>query len=222
MELKGDLPLFLVILVIVIHCAHGLATQNTSLAVKVPKSQANNNLSDDNNSTTSWLLKESEYSLNFDWPGPKENHLKVQHNVFENQQKAVEQGLRNARIFAFRSYTSRTLIVSSTVLALSTCVSSINTVACVGRRRRKRMNVAAPHINLNEQSLDVLYPSLMEAEVAATTQKPQPERMPKNIFTIWTTGFTTVTFLTTSYYQGITVSVSLACNPGNAVTSCFG
>jgi hypothetical protein len=74
----------------------------------------------------------------------------------------------------------------------------------------------------SEQSSDVLYPSLVEAELVATTQKPQSERMPKNIFTIWTTGFTTVTFLTTSYYQGITVSVSLACNPGNAVTSCFG
>ena len=44
----------------------------------------------------------------------------------------------------------------------------------------------------------------------------------KKILTVWTTGFTTVTVTTTSYYQGITVSVSLACNPGTAVNSCFG
>jgi hypothetical protein len=75
----------------------------------------------------------------------------------------------------------------------------------------------------SEQSSDVLYPSLVEAELAATTRKLQSEHMPKNIFSTWTTGFTTVAFLTTSYYPGIAVSVSsLACNPGNAVTSCFG
>lgn len=44
----------------------------------------------------------------------------------------------------------------------------------------------------------------------------------KKVLTIWTTGFTTLTVSTTSYYQGITVSVSLACNSGNAVNSCFG
>ena len=44
----------------------------------------------------------------------------------------------------------------------------------------------------------------------------------KKILTVWTTGFTTVTVTTTSYYQGITVSVSLACNPGSVTNSCFG
>ena len=43
---------------------------------------------------------------------------------------------RTGKLFAFRTSTSRTLIASTTVLALSTCITSVNTVACTGRKRK--------------------------------------------------------------------------------------
>lgn len=58
----------------------------------------------------------------------------------ENNDDEVIKKDRVARLFALQRTTSRTVIVSSTLLALSTCISQVNGQACIGRKRKRSLH----------------------------------------------------------------------------------
>ena len=59
-----------------------------------------------------------------------------EHSIIENIEDGKRDIEREGKLFAYRTSTSRTLLASTTILALSTCIISVNPVACIGRRKR--------------------------------------------------------------------------------------
>ena len=60
---------------------------------------------------------------------------------------------RTGKFIAFRTTTSSTVIASTTVLALSTCIAAINAVTCTGRKKKNLQ----PHIQLIDKYVSRKY-----------------------------------------------------------------
>lgn len=129
---------------------------------------------------------------------------------------------RDAKLLAFFSSTTITSVATSTKLAVSTCLST-TAAACTGRRKRRTVflpkNIGFSEISdsdgMLEGSLDGKDLPLMPIEEGPNTRKGKK-------MTIWSTGFTTVTVTTTSYYSGTTVTISALCTVSGQTQQCFG
>ncbi|XP_018016334.2 uncharacterized protein LOC108673067 [Hyalella azteca] len=122
---------------------------------------------------------------------------------------------RSAKQFAFYTSSTQAIIATSTVYMLSTCFSTTNETSCSGRRKR---NVFSDKMNpffINDEG-NMLSSSLNDPDFEVNSDASK-----RQLFTIWSTLFSTYTVVTTSYYSGTTVTVSALCNPGFAA-SCFG
>lgn len=140
----------------------------------------------------------------------------------------VEDNVRKERLFAYYSSTSITILVSTTITAISTCLSTARpgATACVGRKRRL---VDDKSMQLDEFQLDNVELSSSQAELESwdeagprVTKEVQKDdgRKGRNI-TIWSTIFTTLTITSTSAMTGTTVTASILCAMAGLVQSCF-
>ncbi|KAK7026642.1 hypothetical protein SK128_015454 [Halocaridina rubra] len=134
---------------------------------------------------------------------------------------------RDERIFAFYTSTSLTRLVTTTITAVSTCLSvttGVGAPACTGRRRRssmdKLMNLEEPDTTMT--SLDTSQESIedLSRDGRAVTPETPNDRSSRKL-TIWSTNFTTLTVTSTSALSGTTVTASLLCVLPGAVNSCF-
>ncbi|XP_018016338.1 uncharacterized protein LOC108673071 [Hyalella azteca] len=132
-------------------------------------------------------------------------------------------GQREAKLLAFFRSTSLTSIATSTKFALSTCWSTSN-VACSGRRKRRAL-ISPKHDAVRELEENLRLDSSValpgESSASFVDNNNGVERSGRKL-TVWTTGFTTVTITTTSYYAGTTVSISALCTIPGMSASCFG
>jgi len=129
--------------------------------------------------------------------------------------------LRDAKLLAFFSSTTITSVATTTKLALSTCWSTSDK-ACTGKRKRRAIFMPK-NVVLSD---DANTGALLEGSVDGSDLPFMPieegsQRQGKKM-TIWSTGFTTVTVTTTSYYSGTTVTVSALCTVSGVTQNCFG
>lgn len=77
---------------------------------------------------------------------PDETKLEHEDKVLDEVEDGNSDGkTRDGKLlFAFKTTTSRTLIASATVYRLSTCISAVNGVACVGRKKRSVLKDVNP------------------------------------------------------------------------------
>ncbi|XP_047490679.1 uncharacterized protein LOC125040184 [Penaeus chinensis] len=130
---------------------------------------------------------------------------------------------RGERIFAYYGSTTTTRLLTSTLTALSTCLSTFpGAPACKRRKRRSAVITAIgdedPEASL---SLDGTLADVADLEELSRQQRDALERDDRRL-TIWTTNFTTLTLTTTSYLAGTTVTATAYCLTPLLAQSCFG
>ncbi|KAK7026641.1 hypothetical protein SK128_015453 [Halocaridina rubra] len=130
---------------------------------------------------------------------------------------------RDERIFAFYTSTSLTRLVTTTITAVSTCLSittGVGAPACTGRRRRISLDNL---MKLEEPDTDMTNLDASEESIEDISRQGQATtrgRMERKL-TVWSTNFTTLTVTSTSALSGTTVTASLLCVIPGAVNSCF-
>ncbi|XP_071525540.1 uncharacterized protein [Panulirus ornatus] len=138
----------------------------------------------------------------------------------------LQSARREERIFAFFTTTSVKRLATTTITALSTCLSIANTVpACTGRRKKSLIN--------GLRSLEVLSEPVSE-QLQGSQDEEGPSAFPSRIvrevvndregkrLTIWSTISSTLTLTSTSYVASTTVTVSALCSAPGATAGCFG
>ncbi|KAK7026644.1 hypothetical protein SK128_015456 [Halocaridina rubra] len=135
---------------------------------------------------------------------------------------------RGERIFAYYTSTSLTRLVTTTITAISTCLSTNANVPppnCVGRKRRAAVDKA---LELDDISDDIFEldssqkdlegddeASRMAREIADDTDRSGRK------LTIWSIAFTTLTVTSTSIFAGTTVTASILCALAGFAQSCY-
>ncbi|XP_042214660.1 uncharacterized protein LOC121861159 [Homarus americanus] len=133
---------------------------------------------------------------------------------------------RQSRVFAYYTSTSVTRLATTTITALSTCLS-VDTAACVGRKRKsafKNMEFLEDVLHWPGElsgSQDFLEETQEGEEEPEVSQKVVEDRDGRK-FTIWSTNFSTLTVTSTSYLAGTTVTASALCSAPGVTAGCFG
>ncbi|CAL4144549.1 unnamed protein product [Meganyctiphanes norvegica] len=145
----------------------------------------------------------------------------------DNQQQA-----RDARVFAYYSTTSFTRLSTTTITAISTCLSVTTAGACTGRKKRRSISdfdafdINNLETNIVDSSLEVettLEDDMLEgSHRAARDVGGDSVGREGRVITIWTTGFSTLTITSTSYIPGTTVTASALCIQSGVTAGCFG
>nr|XP_045623697.1 uncharacterized protein LOC123773819 [Procambarus clarkii] len=161
---------------------------------------------------------------------------------------ASEEGERSQRLFGFLTTTSVTRIASTTITAVTTCLS-ISATPCLGRRKRAlfanilrdaAIQNANPSSSLEsskaeEFRVEGAFNPQEEAEVtweeggADGENDDDGENGNSNggnskkgrALTIWTSLFTTITITSTVAQAGTTITASALCSAPGAVAGCF-
>ncbi|XP_066979533.1 uncharacterized protein [Macrobrachium rosenbergii] len=130
----------------------------------------------------------------------------------------AEDSDKEARIFAFYSTTSQTRLTTTTITGLYTCLSTVTTPACLGRK--KRMFLRSAQLDVDELGDDgSLAGSLGESETGPGKSEDSLRQAKK--LTIWSTAFSTITITSTSVLAGTTVSASALCAAPGLTAGCF-
>ncbi|XP_068242834.1 uncharacterized protein [Palaemon carinicauda] len=140
---------------------------------------------------------------------------------------ANEDGERDQRIFAFYSTTSQTRLTTTTITGLYTCLSTIATPTCLGRK--KRMFIRSPKFDdadelgpAESSNLDGSFPSDEDDAALERSERSAEENNRKGMkLTIWSTAFSTITITSTSVLAGTTVSASALCAATGITAGCF-
>ncbi|XP_063846843.1 uncharacterized protein LOC135092319 [Scylla paramamosain] len=143
--------------------------------------------------------------------------------------------VRDPKIFAVRISTSVTVLATTTISALSTCLSLNNGAgACTGRKRR---NINNPIEDMDElfssqdMTLSGSLNSDYEEEEEAEEEEEEDEGVIKSKvkedrngrkFTIWNSSLTTITVTSTSFFAGTTVTATAFCSAPGLTIGCFG
>ncbi|XP_063599573.1 uncharacterized protein LOC134775894 [Penaeus indicus] len=150
------------------------------------------------------------------FPPPKELSPSEEHESLDDDTG------RGERIFAYYTSTTTTRLTTSTLTALSTCLSILATAtAC---RRKKRRAGRLETIDDEDIAALDLEGSVRSAESLEELSQQQRDFLQRDDrkFTIWTTGFTTLTLTTTSYIAGTTVTATAYCLTPGLTAGCFG
>ncbi|XP_069972397.1 uncharacterized protein [Penaeus vannamei] len=140
----------------------------------------------------------------------------------EEHESLDEDSGRGERIFAYYTSTTTTRLTTSTLTALSTCLSILaDAPACRRRKRRAGRLAAIDDEDIASLDLEGSVRSVESLEELSQQQRDFLRRDDRK-FTIWTTGFTTLTLTTTSYIAGTTVTVSAYCVTPGLTAGCFG
>ncbi|XP_042888771.1 uncharacterized protein LOC122264120 [Penaeus japonicus] len=137
-------------------------------------------------------------------------------------EESLDDDVRGERIFGYLTSTTTTRLTTSTLTALSTCLSVINNApACTRRKRRASVMRDVKDEDIRDLSLN-LEGSLSAVENLEDLSQQQRDflRRDDRKITIWTTGFTTLT--TTSYIAGTTVTATAYCVTPGLAAGCFG
>ncbi|XP_069951052.1 uncharacterized protein [Cherax quadricarinatus] len=134
---------------------------------------------------------------------------------------------RQERFFAIFTGTFIRSLTTTTITALSTCLSFDGSVGCLGRRKKKRSSY--PELQHDKDLLLELTGSQTEVETNEEEAYP-PRRGSRQlvnnrdgkILTIWYTSVSTITLTSTSYLVGTTISVSAYCVAPGVSEGCFG
>ncbi|XP_050695828.1 uncharacterized protein LOC126985252 [Eriocheir sinensis] len=142
---------------------------------------------------------------------------------------------RDERIFAIRVHTSVTRLASTTLSALSTCLSVVTSTACNGRKKREFYNqleaLEGPYADTDfKLSGSMDEEGAEEEEVTSSTEEEEEEAMEGEAvtgrdgkkLTIWSTSLTTLTITSTSYIPGTTITASAFCTAPGITEGCFG
>ncbi|XP_047490116.1 uncharacterized protein LOC125039852 [Penaeus chinensis] len=147
---------------------------------------------------------------------PKDLSPSEEHESFDD-----ESG-RGERIFAYYTSTTTTRLTTSTLTALSTCLSILGTAtACRRRKRRAGRLESIEDEDIAALELEGSVKSVESLEELSQQQRDFFQRDDRK-FTIWTTGFTTLTLTTTSYIAGTTVTATAYCITPGLTAGCFG
>ncbi|XP_071525254.1 uncharacterized protein [Panulirus ornatus] len=141
-------------------------------------------------------------------------------------EERLQSARREERVFAFYTTTSVKRLSTTTITALSTCLSITNPApACTGRRKRAFFN-SLSFPNLPETVPDQLLGSQADAEElevpsSRIVREVVNNREGKRI-TIWSTVSSTLTLTSTSYVAGTTVTATALCLAPGLTAGCFG
>ncbi|KAK8752474.1 hypothetical protein OTU49_005731 [Cherax quadricarinatus] len=135
---------------------------------------------------------------------------------------------RQERLFALITTTSVKRLATTTITALSTCVSiSMGAVACNGRKKRNILkNLAA--LTFDNDVMPELAGSQIEEQMDEEEGGPlkrgarQVTNRDGRKFTVWSTYSSTLTLTSTSYVAGTTVLVTAYCIAPGLTNGCFG
>ncbi|XP_069951013.1 uncharacterized protein [Cherax quadricarinatus] len=157
----------------------------------------------------------------------------LNHDVKSLSPSELEDGLdairRQERLVAIYTTTSVKRLATTTITAVSTCVTiTANAVACNGRKKRTLFKNLSSWKDLEEDSRRELTGSKSEAEYEEEVypQSGGSRQVVNNRdgkkFTIWSTYVSTLTLTSTSYLAGTTVSVTALCIAPGLTNGCFG
>ncbi|XP_042888768.1 uncharacterized protein LOC122264117 [Penaeus japonicus] len=130
---------------------------------------------------------------------------------------------RGGRILAYYGSTTTTRLLTSTLTALSTCLSTADGAPACKRRKRRSAVISSMSDEVPEASpaLDGALADVADLEELSRQQRDALERDDRRL-TIWTTNFTTLTLTTTSYLAGTTVTATAYCLTPLLAQACFG
>ncbi|RXG51190.1 hypothetical protein Avbf_03251 [Armadillidium vulgare] len=132
---------------------------------------------------------------------------------FENLKKSNE---KNPRFFKAQRVTTFTDYSFSTKTIYPQCVSSVSTVLCSGKKRRKRMTNMDDIPKDNSRSdLTVVEGTLADSEKKVEIPPAESDREGRLAFTVWTTTRTTSTATVKYTNTSTTLSLFYACTVGN-------
>ncbi|KAG7173114.1 uncharacterized protein LOC121861161 [Homarus americanus] len=135
---------------------------------------------------------------------------------------------RHGRILAFSTTTSRLQLATTTITAVSTCVSTLAAPPpCVGRKKRL-LYEELDDMSIIEEDLEMK--RLLEgSQVEDEDVEVEPHRSKREVInrngkrlTIWSTVLSTLTLTSTSYLAGSTVIISALCAAPGISQGCFG
>ncbi|XP_045623728.1 uncharacterized protein [Procambarus clarkii] len=136
----------------------------------------------------------------------------------------IEGDKRQERLlFAYSTTTSIKRLATTTLTAISTCLStSLNAPACQGRRK-KSLTISLENLkNLSEDMALDLLPSRAEVEeVDQPAGRLVSDRKGRK-FTIWSSYISTLTLTSTSYLTGTTITATAYCIAPGVSQGCFG
>lgn len=145
------------------------------------------------------------------------------------REENLEDDARGERIFAYYTSTSLTRLVTTTITAISTCLSTAEagSPVCAGRKRRsfsdKAMQldgVKLDNIDLSSSQTDLESWNEPGPRVSREVQNDGHDKEGRRL-TIWSTAFTTLTVTSTSALAGTTVTASILCAVIGIGQSCF-
>ncbi|XP_071525302.1 uncharacterized protein [Panulirus ornatus] len=131
---------------------------------------------------------------------------------------------REERIFAFYTTTSITRLATTTITALSTCLSVLTGTACTGRKKKSaffNLDILEELASLPVELVGSQTDEDLESGSSQFSQNIVEGRNGKKL-TIWSTNFTTLTITSTSYLAGTTVTASALCTAPGLTAGCFG
>ncbi|XP_053626322.2 uncharacterized protein [Cherax quadricarinatus] len=141
-------------------------------------------------------------------------------------EERIDAARRQERLFAFLTTTSVKRLATTTITALSTCLS-VGTTACNGRKKRNGFREI--------DSLEQMVPELTGTQVDEKVEIDEEggngnKRGMREVvnnrdgkkLTIWSTYVSTLTLTSTSYVAGTTITVSALCVAPGITAGCFG
>ncbi|XP_069951002.1 uncharacterized protein [Cherax quadricarinatus] len=153
----------------------------------------------------------------------------------------TDDGVREERLFGVISTSSVTRIASTTITALTTCLS-VSSTPCLGRRKKSVMKLLLAQTDENETPFFSLESSkAMEFDVDEQRHQEDEEeergnggedaeeeadesskiRKKRGALTIWSSVFTTITVTSTVAQAGTTITASALCSAPGIVAGCF-
>ncbi|XP_045623698.2 uncharacterized protein [Procambarus clarkii] len=137
-------------------------------------------------------------------------------------EERLEVDRRQERLFAIYTTTSVKRLATTTITALSTCLSTTASPACQGRKKRTVFKNLLLLENDRKDPFGELAGSQLEpGEVEERVKREVVNRDGKKL-TIWSTYLSTLTLTSTSYLTGTTVTVTAMCAAPGITQGCFG
>ncbi|KAK7085220.1 hypothetical protein SK128_015450 [Halocaridina rubra] len=137
-------------------------------------------------------------------------------------QELEEEDMRGKRVFAYYTSTSVTRLITTTITAISTCLSTVATPSCTGRKRRSpsKISMNVDKSFADKPELEASVDTIEDLEDGYPRSPDEVSRQGRRL-TIWSTAYTTVTVTSTSALAGTTVTASLLCAVAGLGASCY-